>query len=247
MLRLGAARRLINQCNPVICSVNPGTQLQQRPWSAGPEDQQPRFDPNFAAIAAAWPVCITNLNRRVLRKDVHEFLCSNGCQVDPKHIRVEFSASLQPAAWWASLPTAKDQHKACELSGSYLGTRRVKIHKASPVSMREAALNPLAMHSRGRFVYMTGVQANVSVEDIKRFLQGFDMMVHPITMLRSRLPNGHIAPPQGTPIYTPESGRVEALSRAILRFTSAEEAQRAVREKSGEPLLNNRALLRVLE
>lgn len=38
------------------------------------------------------------------------------------------------------------------------GTRRVKIHKATRDSMREAALNPLAMHSRGRFVYMTGVQ-----------------------------------------------------------------------------------------
>ena len=34
--------------------------------------------------------------------------------------RVEFSSSLQPAAWWASLPTSEDQEKACELNGSYL-------------------------------------------------------------------------------------------------------------------------------
>ena len=31
------------------------------------------------------------------------------------------------------------------------------------------------------------LQINASVEDIKRFLHGFDMMVHPITMLRKRV------------------------------------------------------------
>ena len=42
------------------------------------------------------------------------------------------------------------------------GTRRVKIHKASRDAMREAAFTPLAMNSRGRFVYMTGVQVILS-------------------------------------------------------------------------------------
>ena len=55
------------------------------------------------------------------------------------------------------------------------GTRRVKIHKASRDAMREAALNPLAMNSRGRFVYMTGVQ--VTLDPIAHALLGMPHVI----------------------------------------------------------------------
>ena len=77
-------------CSPGMqagSSIQLGNHLQQCCWSTVPGAQHQQQEPNLADIVVAWPVCIMNLNRRVLKKDVHEFLCANGCHINPQHIR----------------------------------------------------------------------------------------------------------------------------------------------------------------
>ncbi|KAL4436884.1 hypothetical protein ABPG75_004023 [Micractinium tetrahymenae] len=185
-----------------------------------------------------YPAYCYNISPAALRQDIAAFF--DGYGLSEEEIRPEYSwRHFEVQRFWINFASRADRERALSRHMAYLGTRRLLMRAASPHEFSVGIYNPLAMSSRGRYVLVSNLVPTCTSEDVLRFFHGYDMHAKTISFLKSE--------PE-----TPAPGRRVAAAAtgnevAIVRFASALEAHRAVRDRQGAFCGNNQVQLRVLQ
>lgn len=205
----------------------------QRP-PAGEERNEHRVV-SAAPRRQQYPVRVANLARNVLKSDIVEFFAH--CNVVEDNVRAEYGLGLNYLASWVAFPTEEDRNRALLLNGYYLGTRRVSLQSRNTMEWMVATVHRLAVHSRGRYVLLLNLPELSTNEDVRRYFHGFSLLGNPVTYLSdSNMPN------LDAQRFKPGERR----HRAVVRFTTPEEAQRAIRQRHRGYIGSSQIRLRLL-
>lgn len=157
------------------------------------------------------------------------------CGITEKDVRHEYGEGLNYLATWVQFPTQEDRDRALQRQGLYLAARRISLHPGEERDWLRATVHRLAVHSKGRYVLVINLPELCTSEDVQRFFQGFDLLGNGVTFMHeNRL---------GVDLSRKSS---ERKYRAVVRFASAEEAQRAIRTCHNGYMHTNQVKLRIL-
>eukprot|EP00884_Botryococcus_braunii_P022716 jgi/Botrbrau1/9128/Bobra.160_3s0005.1 len=189
------------------------------------------------------PLRIKGLGSYSSRRDVLRLL--DGFDISGYFTRLEYDQSYRPLAWWVS--TAQDDRREKIIRNCHMirvGGHTAKFTRHFPLAMRQNIFRPLAIGSRERYVLVTDIQENATMEDLLRLFKNFDLSFTPVTIVREEPLEEQ---QDGVSQVKPFPNAKPSSHYAVVRFQTKEEAHRAVRTKNNSFLLNTRIRMRVLQ
>ncbi|CAI0471664.1 unnamed protein product [Linum tenue] len=188
-----------------------------RPLSPASAPANPSVDPFLQNPGTAYGKLFGN-TRHTLKTDIINML--EGCDLGLEDIKFNYTRSYGPVAVLLQFPSRQAYDNAFKVIAKKGRLYRLQMANRSEWDLQQPFY--------GKTVLVQGVPPNAQLDDIERFLSGFDFDSSSIQFIRQGMP--------------PNSIRT-----AVVKFASQVQAMNALISKNGAFCLNNRVVMRVIQ
>lgn len=192
---------------------------------------------------------ITNAPRHTIVEDILNLLKGTGTQLED--VRLGYDEKSIPTSWFVKFPSPTEGKQAVKrVSPAYMGSRPVQFSFTTQNVWDECNQRfPQPALPQGCSTRVSGLPEHTRIEDVHRFFKDYSLGPNAITMFYSQAPDHALKGRKENARFAMKrvGNKPMLMERhALVRFTSQEEAWRAVREKNRDVLANSYVTVKYL-